>query len=181
MIEVNAIFPSVVPRSYLDQLGEGACSYYDLGPNLIVMLSMDMGSALRNVSPSELKEAEITDDEAWAKAMGNLGEELSTCRLKVGVGEFEDGGKALIMDGHWLASAAIFHHGFYQWFSEQLETKKLCALVSERDSAVIFAEDCSPLVREKVEFFISKVELDSRKPFGRNFFRLEADGPTYVD
>lgn len=43
MLDVDALFPSVVPRSYLIQLGEGACSYLDLGPNLIVMLSLELG------------------------------------------------------------------------------------------------------------------------------------------
>ncbi|MCR6480717.1 hypothetical protein NU688_31500 [Variovorax sp. ZS18.2.2] len=180
MLDVDALFPSVVPRSYLIQLGEGACSYLDLGPNLIVMLSLDLGSAVRNVTPNELEKSGISDDEAWAKAMGNLGAQLSGGQLKVGVGEFDDGGKAIFLDGHWLASAAIFHNGFYQWFSEQLGSDSLCALISERDSAVIFAEDCSALVSEKIESFISRVELESRKPFGRNLFTLAPEGPVYV-
>jgi hypothetical protein len=180
MFDLKALFPSVVPRSYLIELGQGACSYHDLGPNLIVMLSLDLGSALRNVAPAEMEAAGLSDDDAWNVAMSNLGEQLSSGALKVGVGSFEDGGKAIFMDGHWLASAAIFHNGFYNWFSEQLGAERLLAIVSERDSAVVFAEESSGLVRDKVETFAKRAALESRKPFGPNVFRLDPAGPVHV-
>lgn len=180
MLDHNALFPSVAPRSYLDALGEAACSYHQLGPNLIVMLSLDLDSALRNVSPIELEESGLNEDDSWIRAMANLGEQLNTGALKVGVGYFDDGGKAVFLDGHWLASAAIFHNGFYGWFADLLGAQSVLALISERDSAVIFAEDCSPLVREKAEAFAKRAALESRKPFGLNLFRLEHEGPVYV-
>jgi hypothetical protein len=180
MLDLNALFPSVVPRSYLDALGEAACSYYELGPNLLVMLSLDLDSAVRNVSPVELEEAGLNEDDAWIQAMANLGEQLNTGVLQVGVGSFDDGGKAVFLDGHWLASAAIFHNGFYSWFADQLGAESVLALISERDSAVIFAENCSPLVRKKVDAFARRAALESRKPFGLNLFRLEPEGPVHV-
>lgn len=181
MLDPNALFPSVAPRTYLDALGEAACSYHELGPNLIVMLSLDLDSALRNITPVELEKAGLNEEDAWIRAMANLGEQLTNGVLKVGVGSFDDGGKAVFLDGHWLASAAIFHNGFYGWFAEQLGADSVLALISERDSAVIFAEDCSPLVREKVEAFAKRAALESRKPFGLNLFRLDQAGPTHVE
>jgi hypothetical protein len=155
MLDRDSLLPSVAPRSYLTELGEGSCSYAGLGPNLIVMLSLDLDSALRSVAPPELIEIGLDEDQAWAVAMENLGREISEGRLRLGIGDFEDGGKAAFFDGHWLASAAIFHNGLYPWFSNELGSDDLYALVSERDSAVVFAGDCSPLVRERVELFAS--------------------------
>ena len=180
MLDPQSLYPSVVPRSYLTELGYESCSYAGLGPNLVVMLWHDLSSAFRSVSPVELSQIEMTEDAAWAVAMGNLSRELTEGRLQVGIGNFEDGGKAAFLDGHWLASATIFHAGLYPWFRAELGCAELCALVSERDSAVIFASDCSDLVREKAELFISKAAQFSRKPFGRNFYRLEDDGPIHV-
>jgi hypothetical protein len=145
------------------------------------MLSLDFDSALRSVAPPELIEIGLDEDQAWAVAMENLGREISEGRLRLGIGDFEDGGKAAFFDGHWLASAAIFHNGLYPWFSNELGSDDLYALISERDSAVVFSGDCSPLVRERVELFASKAASQSRKPFGRNLFRLEADGPVHVE
>jgi hypothetical protein len=181
MLDRELLFPSVALRSYSVELGESSCSYAGLGPNLIVMLSLDLDAALRSVAPTELKEIGLDEDQAWVVAMENLGNEVAEGRLKLGIGSFEDGGKAAFFDGHWLASAAIFHNGLYPWFAEELGSNDLYALVSERESAVVFAGDCSPLVRERVELFISKAGAHSRKPFGRNLFRLEADGPVHVE
>jgi len=181
MFDINRIYPSVVPRSYLLDLGEEACSYEDLGPNLIVMLSLDLDSALRSVAPHELNEADLDESEAWAIAMNNLGREILEGRLQLMVASFEDGGKDACFAGHWLGSAAIFHHGLYPWFKNELGSDDLYAIVSERDSAVIFAGDCSTLVRERAEGFATKAMSESRKPFGRNLFRLGSDGPVYVE
>jgi hypothetical protein len=180
MINRELLYPSVVPRGYLVDLGVGACSYADLGPNLIVLLSLDMDSALRNVAPLELAALELSEDQAWELAMTNLGREVSESRLLMGVASFEDGGKAAFFDGHWLGSAAIYHAGLYPWFRNELGAHDLYALVSERDSAVIFARQCSAHVREQVEQFSAKAAAHSRKPFGRNLFLLDDEGPVYV-
>ena len=181
MLDRNRLFPSVAPRSYLTEFGEGSCSYAGLGPNLIIMLSLDLDSALRSVAPPELTEIALDEDDAWVVAMENLGNEISEGRLQLGIGTFDDGGKAAFFDGHWLASAAIFHNGLYPWFSTELGSDNLYALISERDSAVVFAHNCSALVRQRVELFASKAASDSRKPFGRNLSRLEADGPVHIE
>ena len=180
MLNKSDIYPSVAPRSYVQEVGEAACSYADLGPNLVVMLSLDLNSAIRNVSPPELIEANLTEDQAWDAAWANFGRELSEGRLQLQVAEYEDGGKAALFGGHWLASAAIFHSGLYGWFREQLGMNDLFALVSERDSAIIFSENCSVFVREHIESFASQTAAFSRKPFGLNLFRLLDGGPEYV-
>jgi hypothetical protein len=180
MINRQLLYPSVVPRGYLVDLGVGACSYADLGPNLIVMLSLDMDSALRNVAPLELAEIGLSEDQAWEIALANLGREVSESRLLMGVASFDDGGKAAFFDCHWLGSAAIYHAGFYPWFRNELGADELYALVSERDSAVIFAGQCSAHVRDQVEQFSAKAAAHSRKPFGRNLFRLDDEGPVHV-
>ena len=179
-IDTNLLFPSVVNRSYLHDLGEEACIYLELGPNLLVMLWLDIGPAIRSTSQAELKPAGLSVDAAWHVAMSNLGEQLTTGALKVGVASFDDGEKAVFLEGHWLASAAIFHTGLYPWFSDLLGAEGLLALVSERDSLIVFAESASTLVRQRAEQFATEAALQSRKPFGMNLFRLEDDGPAYV-
>ena len=181
MIDHSLVYPAVAPRSYLVDLGEGACSYTDLGPNLIVMLSLDLDSALRNVAPAELADAGLTDDGAWDLALENLGKQVSIGRLQLLVVAFQNGEKAAYFEGHWLGSAAIYHNGLYPWFQKELASNNLLALVSERDSSVIFPADCSAFTREEVERFSCNAAANARKPFGRNLFRLEVDGPTFVE
>jgi len=181
MLDIDHLYPSVVPRSYLKDLGGGACTYKDLGPNLIVMLSLDLDSALRNVAPQELSATGLDDAEAWDAATNNLRREILEGRLQLIVASFEDGGKDAGFAGHWLGSAAIADPGLYPWFRNELGSDDLYAIVSERDSSVIFAGDCSKLVLERAEEFAAKAFSESRKPFGRNLFRLCDDGPVHVE
>ncbi len=180
MIDIDRLYPSVVPRSYLVDLGEGACSYEEMGPNLLVMLSLDLDSALRNVAPQELAAVGLSVPDAWDTATNNLRREILEGRLHLMIASFEDGGKDACFAAHWLGSAAISDAGLYPWFRNELGSNDLYAIVSERDSAVIFAGDCSSLVRERAEEFAAKALSESRKPFGRNLFRLDDRGPIHV-
>lgn len=181
MLDIERLFPSVVPRSYLIDLGKAACSYRELGPHLIVMLSLDLDSALRSVAPQELSGAGLDDAEAWDAATDNLRREILEGRLQLMVASHEDGGKSAGFAGHWLGSAAITDPGLYPWFRNELGSDDLYAIVSERDSAVLFASDCSELVLGRAEEFAVKALAESRKPFGRNLFRLCDDGPVHVE
>lgn len=179
-IEKSRIFPTIVPRSYVDDVGETSSIYGDVGPNLVVVLTLESDTSLRNVSSSELAEAKITEDEAWIAAWQNFRSEMSEGRLQLQIVDFEDGGKAALFAGHWLASAAVLYDAMYGWFGKELGTNDLYALVSERDSAIIFSGDCSVLVRERVESFAIQAAAGSAKPFGRNLFHLRDDGPHFI-
>lgn len=181
MVDTNALYPSVVSRSYLSDLGEASCSYYSLGPNLIVMLSLDLGSALRNVGPDELSASGLTEDGAWHIAMNNLGEEIKQGRLPLQIGQLEDGTKIAFFCDHWLAAATVFHSGLYQWFSQQIGSDDLCAIISNRDSAIVYAANSSPSALNRLIDMATEMAAVSLKPFGRNVYRLMLDGPEYIE
>jgi hypothetical protein len=181
MIDINLLYPSVVPKSYLTELGSGNCSYEDFGPNLMLMLSLDLDSLLRNVSPRELADAGVTEADAWDIAWNNLGREIQEGRLQPMIATYEDGGKLICFFRHWLGPAVIYSSGLYSWFRNELGADDLYAIVSDRDNVFVFAANCSALVRDRAEEAARKSAAESRKPFGRNLFRLLDDGPTFVE
>jgi len=181
MFNLTQIYPSLAPQNYLADLGEHSCIHWSLGPRIVALLWEDNDTTMRSIVPSEVQKIEGGEEGAWGIAMANLGREVDAMRLKLGIAELPGGGKAAFFDQHWLASATILHNGLISWISNELEARELMALVPCRESIAYFSSDCTTEVVEAVESFSAKASAASRKPFGRNLFRVAPEGPIFIE
>lgn len=181
MLNLAQIYPSLANHNYLADLGEHSCIHWPLGPRIVALLWEDNDATMRSIAPLEVQGLEGGEDAAWSVAMGNLGREIETMKLTLGLATLPGGGKAAFFDQHWLASATLLHNGLIPWISNELGATELMALVPCRESIAYFSSDCGQEVLDAVESFSAKAAAASRKPFGRNLFRVTADGPVFVE
>lgn len=181
MLNLTQIYPSLAAQNYLTDLGEHSCIHWSLGPRIVALLWEDNDATMRNIAPFEVQELEDGEEGAWGVAMANLGREVDAMRLTLGIAVLPGGGKAAFFDQHWLASATLLHNGLIPWISNELGASELMALVPCRESIAYFSSDCDPEVIKAVESFSSKAAAASRKPFGRNLFRVAPEGPIFIE
>lgn len=181
MLNLTQIYPSLATQNYVTDLGEHSCIHWSLGPRITALLWEDNNATMRSIAPSEVQEIEGGEEGAWGVAIANLGREVDALRLTLGIAEFPGGGRAAFFDQHWLASATLLHNGLIPWISNELGALELMALVPCRESIAYFSSDCAPEVVEAVESFSAKASAASKKPFGRNLFRVTPDGPIFIE
>ncbi|MEV0674502.1 hypothetical protein [Mycobacterium sp. NPDC050441] len=177
-IDVDQIYPYLVPEDYPDALSTGAQSQRRIGHGLSVALVTPTGPAdaqiLGAVGSANLAGAGIDLATAYGHADQALSAALSAGQIAL---EFFDRGPAgaptVVVSGSWLAATTLVAPGLYERMTRFLGDDILAA-VPHRELLFLFGAQAGAAMTEVV----AAEHRSGGKPLTTGFFTLDHDGPT---
>ena len=176
MVKLEEVFPCIVPERYLTEVGASNCIHRPFGNGLLAMLVIDAGNSIRSLSPGEIGALVESLDDAWDLAIYNLDQKFQRQEVVVNVVAYPSGEKAAFIGPTYLAPALLLHPGAFAWLGQLLGAEDLVATVPERDAAFVYSSSAAGDVLAGAEKFAAEAAANSRKPYGRNLFRLGGAG-----
>ena len=176
-IDVDQIYPYLVPDGYPDAPSSGAQTQRRVGHGLSLALVTPTGppdaQILAAVGAAQLAAARIDLPTAYAHADRALSQALSAGRIAM---EFFERGPAgaptVVMSGSWLAATTLVASGLHERMA-RLVGDDIVAAVPHRDLLFVFgAEACAGMVE-----VIEAEYRTARKPLTTALFTLSRDGP----
>ncbi|GAS89624.1 uncharacterized protein RMCB_3720 [Mycolicibacterium brisbanense] len=176
-IDVDQIYPYLVPADYPDALSTGAQAQRRIGHGLSVALVTPTGppdaQILAAVGAAQLAAARIDLTTAYAHADRALSQALSAGRVAM---EFFERGPAghptVVMSGSWLAATTLVASGLHERMT-RFVGDDIVAAVPQRDLLFLFGADACAGMAEVID----DEYRTARKPLTTGLFTLEPDGP----
>ncbi|ORA39819.1 hypothetical protein [Mycobacterium aquaticum] len=176
-IDVDQIYPYLVPEDYPDALSTGAQAQRQIGHGLSVALVAPTGPPdaliLAAVGAEQLATVRIDLPTAYAHADRALSRSLSAGRVAM---EFFERGPAgaptVVMSGSWLAATTLVASGLHERMV-RLVGDDIVAAVPHRDLLFLFGADSCAGMGEIIE----AEYRTARKPLTTKLFTLGPDGP----
>ncbi len=177
-IDVDQIYPYLVPEDYPDALSTGAQSQRRIGHGLSVALVTPTGPAdaqiLGAVGAAGLAGAGIDLATAYGHADRALSAALSAGQIAL---EFFDrgpsGAPTVVASGSWLAATTLVAPGLYERMTRFLG-EDIVAAVPHRELLFLFGADATGAMAE----IVATEHRGARKPLTTGFFTLDPAGPT---
>lgn len=176
-VDVDQIYPYLVPEDYPDALAAGAQSQRRIGHGLSVALVTPTGPAdaqiLGAVGAANLADAGIDLATAYGHADRALSAALSAGQIAL---EFFErgpsGAPAVVVSGSWLAATTLVAPGLYERMTRFLGDD-IVAAVPHRELLFLFGPQSGAAMAEVV----AAEHRDARKPLTTGFFTLDQGGP----
>ena len=166
----DALYPYLV-RGPVGSEWKALC--LPVGHGLFAQLFEDASTAIVPVSAEQLREANLTAEEAHRIALDNLvrfADDSPGLSIQV-LGNPGDPIHFLLYSDHPRASACLRLPDLYEHAIEVLQEKELCACVPQRDSLVIFPKR-DRAYRGMLVAKLHRIEADASFPLGFELFEL---------
>ena len=133
------LYPYVVPKTAFPNAPESVTRF--LGNDIIEILVFEINGKIRPVDTNDLKQMNLTFDEAEKIAVDHLAEkaELGEIRMK-GFDQGPHGKKFLLFGGHWLAATCILLPDLSSDRTKKTlgTTDEICASIPHSEAMLLF-------------------------------------------
>jgi hypothetical protein len=168
MMKSDQLHPHIVP----ERRDNSTVQLHPIGHGLAVELMFDIGGALMGFPgrPEVLTEMNLTPEEAYSRAIQNLGRLAASGGLPMAV--VPDGPSSMryfVSAGHWASADAILLPGLARQLTAPLGTDALCASIPQ---ALFVFPVGTTVSRAAMRQFIHEKEGDGAKPLTQGLFRL---------
>jgi uncharacterized protein YtpQ (UPF0354 family) len=159
-LDSTKVFPYLVPTEYLQHHGDAPA--WPLGHKIYIVLVLDLGSAVRNVTKEDLEQLRLTPDDARQLAVGNLDKLLARGAIGMRMFTGPQGKPFILLGGHWAAASSILVPTFLQSAPKNLGSDEVCISIPNRDALLIFPKS-DETYRDEMLAVIRKNESDNPK------------------
>jgi hypothetical protein len=175
---LDLVYPYVVPKSWVDYVGEESLFTWEFSDDVRMVLVVDGSGAVRNLRPQDLEAVGETAESAFDIAAHNLAGAYQRQEFELGIATLKDGTKIGGARGNWMAPAGGLMIGaLYESMKASFHAEEFAAVAPNQQCLFAFAIDEATLSSESLRLAVDDELRSGEKPISRSWLLLNGQWP----
>jgi len=176
---LRAIYPYVVPSSWVDHVTPDAVISSPFSDDVHMVLVVDCQGSVRNVRPEDLESIGCSPEDAFVIAAENLGAAWQAGAFEFGIATLLDGVEIGGARGNWMAPAgALILGGFHSMLEKHFGTTEFAAVALNQETLFAFPTDPATLGSASLRQALEDEFQNHHKPISRSWLLLNGEWPS---
>jgi hypothetical protein len=175
---LDLVYPYVVPKSWVEYVGEQSLFTWEFSDDVRMVLVVDGSGSVRNLRPQDLEAVGETAESAFDIAARNLAAAYQRQEFEIGIATLKDGTRIGGARGNWMAPAGGLMIGaLFESMKENFHAEEFAAVAPNQQCLFAFALDDATLHSESLRLAIDDEFRSGVKPISRSWLLLNGQWP----
>lgn len=175
---LDLVYPYVVPKSWVEYVGEESLFTWAFSEEVRMVLVVDGSGTVRNLRPQDLEAVGETAESAFGIAAHNLAAAYQRQEFELGIATLKDGTQIGGARGNWMAPAGGLMIGnLYESMKENFRGEEFAAVAPNQQCLFAFPLDEATLRSESLRLAVDDEFKSGVKPISRSWLLLNGEWP----